>query len=552
MAYEWLNDNSVRFLLNGYIKGKYKQDIHIRIIEILDNAEKILGRKLDMLRKGLERGWVSFSSPIWANFGKENGLPISCNGSYVEDSITSILDTVAEIGVMTKYGAGTSCYMGKIRPSGSIIADGGHALGPTHFASLYQEVISVITQSNIRRGNCAVWLDIEHPDIEEWLSMRSHTEGVFHKIQHLSFGVCIGRQWFNDMLNEPKGGKKRLIMAALINKRRSTGYPYIFFRDHVNNNAPDVLKDNDIKIHASNLCAEIMLPSNEEESFVCNLSSLNLLYYDDWCNTNIVKDLVYFLDAVLTEYIKKIKNIKHLERAYKFANKWRAMGIGVLGYHSYLQSHMIPFESETAREFNKKAHKWISEQCKKASKKMAEEYGEPSGLKCYGRRHLCLNAIAPTTSSSLILGQVSPSIEPWESNYFENDSAKGVFTYRNPHLIELLERKGINIERVWTDILEHDGSIQHMECFSDLEKAVFKTAIEIDQFEIIQQAADRQPYIDQGQSLNLFVHPDKSMSYNFQLIKAAYDSGLKSLYYHKSRAVSQELIRKNKCKACEG
>lgn len=552
----YLNDISLTTLSRGYLQSNLavddvKQAAIVRIGTMVDTAEKILQRPLPVLRQGLRRGWVSPASPVWSNFGLKRGLPISCNGSFMSDSMESIIRANAEIGMMTKLGAGTSCYMGKLRPKGALISGGGQSQGPVHFARLLQETVSVVSQANIRRGNCAIWLDVSHPDIEDWLMIRSITDGLHHPIQHLSFGICISDQWMQEMLQEEKGGKKRLIMAKIINRRRACGFPYLLFSDSVNRARPQVLKDQDIPIYASNLCTEIMLPSSETESFVCDLSSVNLLFYDEWKKTNLVEEMIYFLDAIMTEYIEKTQDIAFMERAYRFAKKWRAVGLGALGYHSYLQAKGIPFESTQAREFNKEIFQHIQENSVKASQKMAKEYGEPEGMKGYGMRHLCVNAVAPTTSSSIILGQVSPSVEPWEANYYENDNAKSVFSQRNVILEYVLQKKGKNTDEIWLSILHHGGSVQHLDFLDENEKATFKTFMEIDPMEIIEQAADRQQYIDQGQSINLKIASDVNKRRNLDIIIAAWKKGVKSLYYHKGVNSAQELARNNTCEACE-
>ncbi len=554
--WHWLNEVALTTLSRGYLRLDDKNaDIKLAAIkraeEIVSVAEKIINRKLDTVRLGLRRGWVSPSSPVWSNFGLSRGLPISCNGSYMADKMEDILLANAEIGMMTKLGAGTSCYMGRLRPHGTKISGGGKSQGPVHFARLLQETVQVISQSNVRRGNCAIWLDIEHPDINDWLMIRSITGGIHHPIQHLSFGVCITDKWMQEMLTEEKGGKKRLIMAKLINCRRASGYPYIFFTDNVNNAKPQVLKDKNIPIYASNLCAEIMLPSSADESFVCNLSSVNVLFFDEWKNTDLVIEMIYFLDAIMSEYIDKTENISFMQRAHLFAKRWRAIGLGTLGYHSYLQAKSIAFESKEARAENIKIHKYIAEKSHLASEIMAKEYGEPEGMKGYGKRHLCLNAIAPTTSSSIILGQISPSIEPWEANYFENDNAKGVFTQKNLILEQLLISKNQNTHETWRSILQYGGSVQHLSFLSEQEKNVFKTFMEIDVFEILQQAADRQKFIDQGQSINVKISPKETKKFNLDIIKFAWQNGIKSLYYHKGINAAQELARGIICVECE-
>lgn len=554
--YAWLNPISLKTLSRGYLREgiapeNLREEAIARAEKIVDTAEEILGFGLPTLRHGIRRGWVSPASPVWSNFGAGRGLPISCNGSFMDDTVDSILWKVAEIGMMSKEGAGTSVYMGALRPEGSPISGGGKSQGPKHFARLVQEQVAVISQGNTRRGNAAIYLDIEHDDIEDWLKIRSVVNGVHDPIQHLSFGVCIGDEWMEEFLAEKKGGSKRMLMTKIINKRKATGYPFIIFTDTANEARPEVLKRRGLFIKASNLCTEIMLPSGPDESFVCDLSSVNLLWWHEWKDTNLVRELIYLLDAVMTEYIDKTKDNRLMADARRFAIKWRALGLGTLGWHSLLQSQMIPFESKEALELNVEVHKHVQEESIAASRYLADRLGEPYGLKGTGMRNLTVNAIAPTTSSSIILGQVSPSIEPWEANIFENDNAKGVFTQRNVHLEELLEAKGRNTNETWLTILQQAGSVQGLDFLSDHEKAVFKTFLEIDQDYVIQQAADRQKFIDQGQSLNLKLHPDTSKKRMVDLIVDAWAKGVKSLYYHRGLNEAQELARENACLACE-
>lgn len=556
--YAHLNDISLKTLSRGYLReGIAKADLLPAAIDRLEvmitAAETELGIKLDAVREGARRGWMSPASPVWSNYGEERGLPISCNGSYIADRTSSILLKTAEIGQMTKNGAGTSAYLGALRPFGTPISGGGTSEGPVHFARLIQEQVHVISQSNVRRGNCAIYLDIEHPDIHRWLDIRSTEGGVHHPIQHLSFGICISRAWWAAMKAEPKGGEKRKLITKIRNKRRATGYPYLFFTDNANDVRPQVLKDLGLKIHASNLCTEIMLHSTELESFVCNLSSVNLLYYHEWKGTKFVWQMVYFLDAVLTEYIRKIKAMLEndpegyllMSAALRFAEKWRAIGLGTLGYHSALQAQMIPFESAEARAFNVEAHAYLAEQSDAASRQMAIEYGEPEGLKGTGYRHLTRRAIAPTKSSSIICGQVSNGIEPWPAVVFENDNAKGVFTQYNPFFVELAQQRGYDTPEVWTSILEHGGAVDHLDWLSDLEKAVFKPWQDMDQREIVQQTADRQPFIDQGQSMNIMSKPSATLKEDIDLMDMMERLGVKSAYYHKGTNKARDLAREN-------
>ncbi|QIG69310.1 ribonucleoside-diphosphate reductase alpha subunit protein [Rhizobium phage RHph_N1_15] len=555
--YAWLNQVSLLTLSRGYLREgiapeNLKAEAIARVNAIVDRAEEILGFKLPTLRYGIKRGWVSPASPIWSNFGVGRGLPISCNGSFMADDMDSILFKNAEIGMMTKEGAGTSAYMGQLRKFGADITGGGRSEGPTHFARLPQEQVTVVSQGNTRRGNAAVYLDIEHEDAERWLEMRSISGGVHHPIQHLSFGLVIGDAWMNEMLAEPKGGPKRKLMAKIRNKRRETGFPYLVFRDNANNARPEILKRLGLLIYASNLCTEIMLPSGPDESFVCDLSSVNLLYYDEWKNTRFVREMIFLLDAVMSEYIEKTAGRRLLADAHRFAVRWRAVGLGVLGWHSLLQSKMIAIESDEARALNIEVSEYVATESHAASRELAVELGEPEGLKDTGYRNLTVNAIAPTTSSSIICGQVSQQREPWTANIFENDNAKGVFTQRNVHLEELLESKGKNTSETWLSILQAGGSVQHLDFLTPHERAVFKTFAEIDQAELIRQTADCQKYIDQGISHNIILPPEASMKDDIDLIVLAWKSGLKSLYYRKGLNKAQELARQNaSCVACE-
>ena len=542
----WLNDDSRTFLSRGYIDGGKTAEERIR--DIAEAAADILNDYdfADKFCTYMARGYYSLSSPVWSNFGTQKGLPISCNGVYVEDRMESILGKTAEVGMQTKMGAGTSAYLGSLRSRGAAINTGGTADGPVHFANLLETTVDIIAQGNVRRGSCAVYLDIESPDILEFLDTRE--EGS--TIQNLSLGVTIGDEWMQSMIDGD--ADKRTIWARVLRKRRESGYPYLFFKDTVNNNKPQVLKDKERTIWASNLCSEIALPSAQDESFVCNLASMNLLTYDEWKLTDAVETMITFLDAVMTEYIRKTRGIQFMESSHNFAVRWRALGLGQLGWHSYLQSRSIAFESFEAMLLNTEIAKTIKERSVKASKDLAKKYGEPEGMKGYGLRNLTVAAIAPTTSSSFILGQVSPSIEPLASNYFTKDLAKGKFTYRNPYLKDVLVKYEQDNEEVWVSILKRGGSVQHLDFLTEDEKNVFKTFSEISPLIIVQQAAARQKHIDQAQSLNILIHPDVSAKDVNALLIEGWKLGVKTFYYQRSANPAQELVRDiMNCAACE-
>jgi ribonucleoside-diphosphate reductase alpha chain len=491
-------------------------------------------------------GWYSLSSPIWANYGLKRGLPISCFGSYVDDTLEAILTKQAETGMMTKMGGGTSAYFGDLRSRGEEISSGGKSNGPVHFMELFETVTNVVSQSNVRRGSFAAYMPIEHNDILEFLQIRD--DG--NPIQNLSIGVTISDEWMKEMIDGDKG--KRKIWAKVIQKRFESGYPYLFFSDTMNKNAPEVYQDKKMKIHASNLCSEIALSSNNEESFVCNLSSMNLLHYDEWKGTDAVEVLTYFLDAVMSEFIRKTEEIPYMEAPRKFAERQRAIGIGVLGWHSYLQSKMIAFESFEAKQLCSEIFSYMKRESYEASVDLAKKFGEPELLKGYGRRNVTTMAIAPTTSSSFILGQVSPSVEPLNSNYFVKDLAKGKFTYKNPYLEKVLIAHNKNNRNVWKTILTSGGSVQGLDFLTDEEKNVFKTFGEISQREVVTQAAIRQNHIDQAQSINLMIHPKTPVKEVNQLLIFAWEQGVKTLYYHRGTNPSQELSRNLlNCSSCE-
>lgn len=555
----WLNDESRTVLSRGYLRPEETAEERIEVIAL--TAENIL-KKMSLKNKDAEsfdgwaekfkdylyRGWYSLASPVWANFGTDRGLPISCNGSYVDDSIESILKKVAEVGTMTKYGSGTSAYLGALRPRGAPISVGGTTDGPVHFAQLFDSTVNIISQSNVRRGACAIYLDVEHPDIEEFLELREEGSTV----QKLSLGVCISNDFMNDVINYsgPASDRARRIWKRIIKKRCETGYPYIFFTDNVNTQKPDVFESK--KISFSNLCSEICLPTTPYESFVCCLSSMNLLHYEEWKTTDAVYVLTQFLDSVMEEYIEKTQYIQYMESAHRFAKKWRAIGVGVLGWHSYLQSNMIPFEGMEAKLLNAEIFQFMEKETARATRDMADMFGVPSMCEFAGVRNATTMAIAPTTSSSFILGQVSPSIEPLASNYFVKDLQKGKFTYKNPYLAALLEDYGKNTDEIWTSILMKGGSVQHLDFLSQREKDVFATFGEISQLEIIQQAAQRQQFIDQGQSLNLMIHPSVEPRDISNLLIEAWRLGVKTLYYQRSTNPSQELVRNvMDCVSCE-
>lgn len=549
--WSWLNDDSRTFLVRGYLEeGQTPEE---RIDVIAKAAEKYLNRPgfADKFTEYMSNGWISLASPVWSNFGVDRGLPISCFGSYADDYMGNILHTHGEVGIMSKFGGGCSGYFGALRGRGTKISgNNGTSSGAVHFMQLFESLVDVVSQGSVRRGHFSPYLPVEHPDIMEFLDIG--TEG--NPIQKLTHGVTVTNDWMQSMIEGDE--EKRQIWAKVLQRRGEMGYPYIMFSDNANNNTVDVYKDKNLRIHASNMCSEIMLPSKSDWSFVCCLSSVNLLHYDEWKDTDLIETMISFLDAVMEDFIVKLEAMRDsdeqekreafrfMERAYTFAKANRALGMGVLGWHSLLQSKNIAFESEEAMEMNKEIFARIRERAESESKALATEFGEPEILKGYGRRNTTLLAIAPTTSSAFILGQVSQGIEPMWSNCYVKDIAKMKVVVKNPSLKILLEKTGHDDKATWDSIRDNDGSVQYLTFLSDEDKKIYRTFAELDQSTIIRQAADRQKFIDQGQSLNIMVAPSTSVREINQLYIDAWKQGVKSLYYQHSMNAAQQMVRK--------
>lgn len=556
----WLNEDSRTFLSRGYLSEGETPESRIR--DIANKAEWYLkdmaktakeAKKFDgfadKFYEYMSRGYYSLASPVWANYGKKRGLPVSCFGSFIDDNMESILYGVAENGMLMKNGGGCSGYFGPVRHRGAPITDQGESSGSVHFMQMYDTLASVVSQGSVRRGFFAAYQDLEHEDADEFLDIG--TEG--NPIQGLTTSVVVSDKFINDM----KAGdpEKRRLWAKVLQRRSEIGYPYIMFGDNVNNNKPQVYKDKDMWIYASQMCSEIALPSSVEETFTCVLSSINLLHWGEIIETDAIEVLTMFLDTVCEEFVRKTEGQEYLKRARKFSINHRALGLGVLGWHSYLQSNMLGFESAQAAKKNHEIAKTLKERSHAASRELAVALGEPPLLEGYGMRNTTTMAIAPTKSSSFILGQVSQSIEPEFSNCYVKDLAKIKVTIKNPYLEKLLEEKGKNTYEVWETIKAADGSVQHLDFLTADEKEVFKTFPEINPYTIVDQAAIRQEYIDQSQSLNLMLDPDMSVKEINALYLHAWEMGIKNLYYSFSMSAAQALTRKRVqsmgCAACE-
>lgn len=554
----WLNETSRKFMTRGYVLPGVSPEA--RLWEICEIAEKKLG--MDGFAKQFYEyaalGYYSLSTPIWANFGLNRGLPISCFSVDIGDSMSEILYSQSEVGMMSKFGGGTGGYFGNLRGRGAPITNNGRSSGAVHFMQLYETLLNVVSQGSTRRGSFAAYLPITHPDINEFLEVG--TEG--NPIQIMTTAVTVSDKFMREMIDGDV--TKRAVWAKVLQRRSEMGYPYVFFEDTVNRDTVDVYKDKGLKIRHSNLCAEICLPTNHEWSFVCDLSSMNILHYDEWKDTDAVKLMVCFLDAVMTDFIEKLEALRDsgdaadraafhfMKRAYNFAVSNRALGLGGFGWHSYLQSKMVPFASMEAKRWNVQIFKTIQQQALEASRELAVKFGEPSVLKGYGRRNTTLTAVAPTTSSAFIIGQASQSIEPIWSNCYVKDLAKAKVSIYNPKLKEVLAQHGRDDRETWNSIRDRDGSVQHLDFLSSHEREVFRTFCEIDQAAIIEQAAARQQFIDQGQSLNLMINPKTKAKDINSLMIYAWQLGVKSLYYQHSTSAAQDFNRSKMCVgACE-
>jgi ribonucleoside-diphosphate reductase alpha chain len=460
---------------------------------------------------------------------------------------------VHELAMLSKNGAGVGIYGGDIRGRDSIIAGNGKSEGIVPWAKVFDSTTVSVSQGSTRRGASAFYLPIDHTDFDEFINIRRPTGDENRRCMNIHQGVCITDEWMRSMLAGDKTKRER--WKTVLRNRVETGEPYLYFTDNVNNANPECYKALGLKCSTSNICCEVHLFTDPNHTFVCCLSSLNLMRWDEWKDTDLPNVAARFLDAVMEEYIQKTEGMPGLEASRRSAVKGRAIGIGVLGWHSLLQSKMLPFDSFGAMQLNNQIFKTIRTKAEVETKLMAEELGEPEWCKGHGRRNTHLLAVAPTVSNSAISGGHSAGIEPWAANVFTVKSAKGTFIRKNIQLEALLEMKGANTPETWRSINEMSGSVQHLTCLSPEEKEVFLTAREINQHAIIKQAAQRQKHIDQGQSVNLFFGSNSDPKYIHEVHIAAWESGLKTLYYFRTEGVIRgDLASRSKeeCKACEG
>lgn len=497
------------------------------------------------------RGWVGLATPVASNMGTDRGLPISCYSLSPTDSTDSIMLKARELALLTKNGGGVGVYLGKLRPAGSKISSGGTSEGIIPFAKIFDSVTVGINQGNVRRGAAAVYLPVDHGDIKTFLRMRRPEGDPNRQCLNLHHAVCIS----NDFMKKVESGDTHTqeLLREIYKSRLETGEPYIFYTDNVNAQNPECYKKNNLKVSTSNICSEITLYTDQEHTFVCCLSSLNLAKWNEWKDTDTVELCIFLLDAVLTEFINKAKKLEGLESAIRSAIKGRALGLGVMGWHTLLQQEYVAVDSFRARILNKAIFKNIKQKAQNASKKLAQEFGEPEWCKDTGLRSTHLIAVAPTASNSLITGNISAGIEPINANAYVKKTAKGTFIEFNPLLKAKLQQMNKDTEEVWNKIIKDEGSVRSLDFLTDEDKEVFKTAFEIDQRVLINLAADRQQFICQAQSLNLFFPKDVDPQYFHEVHWSAWKNKIKTLYYVRSSSVLRaDLSSRGECVACEG
>lgn len=562
-APEWLNDEGFQTLRKGYLlPGESPRAMYRRVS---NSAARYLGRPelADRFYELIDNNWLCPATPVASNAGTLRGLPISCYGMTVPDSLDGIYMSYHETAMLTKGGGGIGKYWGSIRGKGSAISGGGVSDGIVPWLKVEEATLQSTAQAGVRRGSGAQYLDIESPDIDEFIELRRNTGDISRRCLSNNFhhAVCITDDFMQRCMNGEK--KAQDLWIKILTARLETGEPYLMFKDTANRAAPLCYKANRLDIPTSQLCNEIYLHTDEDHTFVCCLSSMNLARWDEWKDTDAVELAIWFLDGIMEEFIDKAKELKGFERAVRFARKGRALGLGVLGWHTLLQSKMIPFESFEAMQLNAEIFRTMDSRSLAASKELAAVFGEVEWTTGFGVRNTHRMAVAPTVSNSLISGGVSQGIEPLIANYYAQKGAKGTFIRKNRSLQALLEQKGKDTFDTWEQINKDGGSVRNLPFLSADEKEVFATAREINQFAVVKQAAQRQQWIDQGQSVNLFFQTGTDLdttsrkrlgAYIHEVHLEAYTSGLKGLYYLRPTSVLQgdQIYREgSECKSCE-
>ena len=567
----------VKTISKGYLlAGEKPKDAYWRVATTVArrlNKPQLATKFFDYIWKG----WLNLATPVLSNTGTDRGLPISCFGIDVADSIYDIGKKNLELMLLAKHGGGVGIGVNQIRPAGSIITGNGTSDGVVPFCKIYDSTILATNQGSVRRGAASVNLNIEHKDFEDWLEIREPKGDVNRQSLNLHQCAIVGDKFMRKLEDGVPEARRK--WGKLLQKRKATGEPYIMFKGNVNKSNPDMYKKNGLKVFMTNICSEITLHTDESHSFVCCLSSLNLSKYDEWRDTDLIYTATWFLDGVLSEFIQKAKNMRGFENAVRSAEKGRALGLGVLGWHTYLQQRGIPFEGMEAQFETRKVFSQLKIESERASRDLASEYGEPLWCKETGFRNTHLRAIAPTVSNSKLAGNSSPGIEPWAANVFTEQTSKGTFIRKNPELEKVLRKLKINNKETWDKILADGGSVQGIKeldkwCYLDNKmvlckditngerhkvypvKDVFKTFKEINQMDLVKQAGVRQQYIDQSVSLNLAFPSIATPKWINQVTMEAWKQGIKTLYYMRTESVLRGDIAEKAvdpdCVACDG
>lgn len=565
---EWLKEDQREFLEGGYLyNGQTPEDRYDEICNTIENyclrlsptqesIEYSIGIG-DRFRDYIQRGWVSFSTPVLTNFGKKTNLPISCNKSILTDSLDDIYKGVHELGMLAKNGAGTSQNFSKLRAIGSDISTGGTSNSVMDWIELYADMMSKTSQNRQRRGFLTAYLSVDHPEIMDFLDIGTHRIPTDKQrfFQTITTGVTLPIGWRQTLKDGNKENRK--IWAKVLKTRKEVGFPYILDLENANEGRPQVYKDKGMFIETSNICNETSEFTDDTKTFACCLSSANAYYFDEWeSHPNFIFDMNLMLDCVIEEYIEKGSKLPGLEKAVRFAEEHRSIGLGILGFHSYLQKKRIVFGELASYSINNRIFSTLKKESDRASEWMAEHWGEPEMLIGYGQRNTTRMAQAPTKSTSYIMGgetlNISEGVEPHKSNYTSKKLAKIQSEVKNKELRDLLSEKGRDTKETWDSILKNNGSVQHLDFLSDREKDIFKTFSEISQVDVIKLAGQRAKYIDQGQSINIMIHPDTSSAEINKLHLLAFEEGVKGLYYQYSINAAQEFNKKLlTCSACE-
>ena len=556
-------------IVGGYLlMGESPKDAYLRVSNAI--ARRLYKPELaEQFFEYIWKGWLCLASPVLSNTGTDRGLPISCFGIDVADSINDIGNKNLEMMLLAKHGGGVGIGINMIRPAGAKITGNGTSDGVVPFCKIYDSTILATNQGSVRRGAASVNLNIEHADFDEWLEIREPKGDVNRQSLNLHQCAVVGDKFMRKLESGDQEARTR--WSKLLQKRKATGEPYILFKGNTNKANPTAYKSNSLKVHMTNICSEITLHTDESHSFVCCLSSLNLAKYDEWKNTNLIYDATWFLDGVMEEFIQKAKNMKGFENAIRSAEKGRAIGLGVLGWHTLLQKKGIAFEGLLAQFKTREIFSKIKIESERASRKLAEIYGEPLWCVGTGFRNTHLRSVAPTVSNSKLSGNISPGIEPWAANVFTEQSAKGTFIRKNNELKKVLKKIGIDTKETWEKILEDGGSVQgikeldgwfydHLGRLTQEEgesvKNVYKTFKEINQLELVGQAGIRQDYIDQSVSLNLAFPAEAEPRWINQVHFEAWKRGIKTLYYMRTESVLRGDIAAKamdpNCISCDG